>query len=192
MSFTRRQFLLSTAGASVGAIIPDYYFRALQFFEQFDEPLLEPPARPTSELYTFHNCDQLELCFGDPTVGPPPMTFREYFTLYDPGGFLTFEENWDLGPEALDDPICDEYVFDYWSMHDSPGARAHTYLQSLDLGPRLTGPNSVGKLEFFEDSNMVSCWRGVRYEDEVTLSLLQQRLNDLGTGIQIITGQYAL
>lgn len=31
MSITRRQFLLSTTGASVGAIIPSFYFRALQF-----------------------------------------------------------------------------------------------------------------------------------------------------------------
>ena len=37
MSFTRRQFLLSTAGASVGAIIPSFYFRALEFLEQFGE-----------------------------------------------------------------------------------------------------------------------------------------------------------
>jgi hypothetical protein len=34
---------------------------------------------------------------------------------------------------------------------------------------------------------MASSWRGVRYEDEVTLSLLQQRLNDLGTGVRIVT-----
>jgi len=40
-------------------------------------------------------------------------------------------------------------------------------------------------------SDSVSCWRGIRYEDEMTLSLLQQKLNDLGTGIQIITGRYA-
>ncbi len=41
MSLTRRQFLLSTAGATVGAIVPSFYFRALEFFEQFGEPLLE-------------------------------------------------------------------------------------------------------------------------------------------------------
>ena len=35
---------------------------------------------------------------------------------------------------------------------------------------------------------MVSTWRGVRPDNEVTLSLLQKRLNDLGTGIRIVTG----
>lgn len=46
--------------------------------------------------------------------------------------------------------------------------------------PGLSGSWAVGGLDFFENANMVSSWRGVRYEDEVTLSLLQQRLNDLG------------
>jgi len=192
MSITRRQFLLSTAGASVGAIIPDYYFRALQFFEQFDEPLLEPPTRPTSELFTFNMRDELELCLGNPREEPPSLTFREFYSRYQPEELENFEEHWGLGLEALDDPMEDECVLDYWSMHDSPAARAHIYLQSLDLGPRLTGPNAVGGLAFFEDSSMVSCWRGVRYEDEVTLSLLQQRLNDLGTGIQIVASGYAV
>ena len=192
MGITRRQFLLSTAGAGVGAIIPDYYFRALQFFEQFGEPLLEPPARPTRDLHTFQNCDDLELCFGDPTIGPPEMTYRQFFHRYQPERIETFEIDWGLGPESLDTTIDWEWVLDSWSMQDSPQALAYHYLQSLDLGPKLSGPNAVGRLEFFEDYNMVSCWRGVRYEDELTLSLLQQRLNDLGTGIRIVTGLYAV
>ena len=32
---------------------------------------------------------------------------------------------------------------------------------------------------------MVSMWRGVRPDNEVTLSLLQKRLNDLGEGIEV-------
>jgi len=73
-------------------------------------------------------------------------------------------------------------------MHDGPGARAHGILQALDLGPRFEDQSSPHCLAFFEDANMVSCWRGVRVADEVTLSLLQQRLNDLDTGIRIVTG----
>ena len=76
----------------------------------------------------------------------------------------------------------------HWFMHSGPQARAYKLLGSLDLGKDLSGPDAVGGLTFFEEANMVSCWRGVRPEDEVTLSLLQQRLNDLGTGIRIVTG----
>jgi hypothetical protein len=186
MPITRRQFLLSTAGASVGAIIPNFYFRALQFSEQFGEPLLEPPLQPIKELFAFYNCDEPELSLGKPDLGPPKLTFREFYNRYEPEGIETFEEHWGYELEALDSPMEEEYMWDHWFMHSGPSAQAHSYLQSLDLGPRLAGPNAVGGLDFFEDSNMVSCWRGVRYENDVTLSLLQQRLNDLGTGIKVI------
>ena len=186
MSITRRQFLLSTAGASVGAIMPDYYFRALQFVEQFGEPLLEPPPRPTKELFAFWDCEEPELCFGNPDTEIPKLTFREFFNRYEPGGLETFEEYWGHESKHLDSPVEEEYMWDHWFMYSGPSAQAHSYLQSLDLGPDLAGPNAVGGLDFFEDSNMVSCWRGVRYENDVTLSLLQQRLNDLGTGIKVI------
>ena len=190
MSISRRRFLLNTAGASIGAIVPDYYFRALQFLEQFGEPLLEPPPRPTEILYSFNHCDELELSLGDPYEGPPEMTFRDYFTRFEPEGFETFDEYWDPGKEGLDELIDEQYWWDYWSMNESSSAKASFYLESLDLGADFEGTDAVGSIEFFVDSNMVSMWRGVRYKDEITLSLLQQRLNDLGTGIRIETAYY--
>lgn len=33
-----------------------------------------------------------QLCLGDPYAGPPDMTFREYYTQYEPEGFDTFED----------------------------------------------------------------------------------------------------
>ena len=36
MSFTRRQFLLSTVGAAGGFILPSFYARALEFVDQFE------------------------------------------------------------------------------------------------------------------------------------------------------------
>jgi len=188
MSVSRRQFLLSTAGAAMGAIIPSFYYRALGFFEQFGEPLLEEPRLVGQDLCVLNNCGEIELCLGDPFAEPPKMTFREFFTRYEPDGFNTFEEMWGLGPEYLDTPMEEEYLWDHWFMHSGPSARAHHYLGSLDLGKELTGAEVVGGLEFFEDSGMVSCWRGVRSLDEVTLSLLQRRLNDLDTGIRVVTG----
>ncbi|MCU0990443.1 MAG: hypothetical protein MUE63_12865 [Xanthomonadales bacterium] len=187
MSVTRRQFLLSTAGAAVGAIIPSFYHRALEFFEQFGKPLLVAPARVTEDLVVIDFNGYPELCLGDPYAEPPEMTFREYFSRYEPEGFDTFEENWGLEPAALDTPIDDDYVVDRWAMHDSSSARAYHLLQSLDLGPALRGRNAVGRLDFLEESNMVSTWLAVSPRDEVTLSLLQQRLNDLGTGIRVVT-----
>jgi hypothetical protein len=41
------------ADAAVGAIVPSFYFRALEFFEQFGEPLLEAPKLLTQNLDIF-------------------------------------------------------------------------------------------------------------------------------------------
>jgi len=187
MSVTRRQFLLSTAGAAVGAIIPSFYHRALEFFEQFEEPLLIPPERVSGDLVVAHINDYPELCLGDPWAEPPEMTFREYFTRYEPEGFATFERDWRRRPEDLDTEIDGDYVFDQWLLRHGPSARAYHYLQSLDLGPALRGREAVGGLDFLEEWNMAgSNWVAVLPQDEVTLSLLQQRLNDLVTGIRIV------
>ena len=189
MSVTRRQFLLSTAGAAVGAIVPSFYYRALEFFEQHESPLLIPPERVTQDLCLLDVADAYsELCLGNPYEEPPRMTYREYFERYAPEWLDTYEEEWDLRPCELDNEIHSEYVTDAWVLEDSPAARAYKYLESLDLGPQLQGPDAVGGLDFKEDSNMVSYWRYVTPRDEVSLSLLQQRLNDLGTGIRVLTG----
>ena len=50
MSISRRQFLLSTAGAAGGFILPFFYTRALEFLDQFGEPLLEAPKLVVDEL----------------------------------------------------------------------------------------------------------------------------------------------
>jgi hypothetical protein len=185
MSTSRRQFLLSTAGAAVGAILPSFYFRALEHFEQFGESLLLVPAHATQDLCVLDNDGELELFLGDPFEEPPDMTYREYFARFEPESLESVAADWGIGPEDLDTLIHYEYLLDDWFMHGGPAAQAHAYLQTLDLGKSLAGPDAVGRLDFFEDSNMTSMWRGVRVDDEVTVSLLQQRLNDLDTGVVV-------
>ena len=189
MSVTRRQFLLSTAGAAVGAIVPSFYFRALEFFEQHEEPLLIAPEHFTRELIVADLNGYPELCLGDPYAEPPAMTYREYFLRYDPDGIDTFEQRWGLERAALDTPIHSEYVLDQWMVRDGPSASAYHLLDSIELGPALSGPEAVGGLDFVRESNMAGYqWLAVRPRDEVTLSLLQQRLTDLGTGIRVVSG----
>ena len=100
MSVTRRQFLLSTAGAAVGAIIPSFYFRALEYFERFGEPLLVTPARVTEDLIVTDSNGYPELSLGDPCVGPPEMTYHEYYTRYGSGSLSDFIEDWGFGPSG--------------------------------------------------------------------------------------------
>jgi hypothetical protein len=188
MSVTRRQFLLSTAGAAVGAIIPSFYHQALEFLERFGEPLLTAPARPTQDLCVLDLGEHIELCLGDPFAGPPSMTYREFITRYEPEQMDRLEDYWGIEERDLDRDIDQDYVMDQWLLHDGPAARAYYLLDSLDLGNALSGPGAVGGIDFREESNMVWTWRYATPKDEVSLSLLQQRLNDLGTGIRVVTG----
>ena len=190
MSISRRQFLLSTAGASVGAIIPSFYFQALEFLERFDKPLLETPASFSKDLCVLDpGGERLVLNLGDPFAKPPQgLTFREYLTRYDPYAFKTFEADWDLPLADLDLLVPDYYVEGNWEVRDGPEAHAYKLLDSLDLGNDLGGPNAAGGLEFLFGPNPGSSYVGVHAVDQVTLSLLQRRLNDLGTGIRVVTG----
>jgi hypothetical protein len=81
MSISRRHFLLGTAGAAAGLILPGYYRRALEFIDRTGQPLLETVSRPTVELSAFkRNWGTLPwtLCIGDPEDGPPEMTLRQF------------------------------------------------------------------------------------------------------------------
>ena len=184
MSFTRRQFLLSTVGAAGGFILPSFYARALEFVDQFEEPLLEPPKRVVDELII---CQEFggELNLGDPREEPPDMTWREYLTRYHPDWRDGY---WGLEESQLDDAAPWDKVQNSWCQFDSPAARAYHLVESLDLGPDLTGPKAVGGLISIDGSCPGVDYLGVTAEDDISISLLQQRLNDLKTGIKVSLG----
>ena len=200
MSFTRRQFLLSTVGAAGGFILPSFYARALEFVDQFEEPLLEPPKRVVDEITI---CASLggELNIGEPAEQIPDMTWREFLTRYHQDSLNSLEFYWgleesqrDLAPwglkeSQLDDAAPSDTVLGSWGLVDSPNARAYHLLESLDLGPDLTGPKAVGGLSFIDGTcHRTIDYLGVWVEDDISISLLQQRLNDLKTGIKVSLG----
>ena len=76
-------------------------------------------------------------------------------------------------------------VWDWWGPRDSCTARAYHYLESLDLGSEFDGPNAVGGLDFVDGPCPGNDYLGVEALDPVSVSLLQKRLNDLGTGIKV-------
>ena len=186
MSFTRRQFLLSTIGAAGGFILPSFYSRALSFLDQFGEPLLEPPPRIVDELVICSERDN-ELNLGDPWEQVPDMTWREFLTRYHSGPYGQPEE-WGLEEVQLDDDAPWDTVAEDWCRVDSPNARAYRLLENLDLGPDLTGSKAVGGLVFTDCPAPGNDYIGVAVEDDLSISLLQQRLNDLNTGIKVRYG----
>lgn len=187
MSITRRQFLLSTAGAAAGFILPSYYSRALAFIDQFGEPMLESPKLVREELIVCTDrCNELNL--GDPYCEPPSMTWREYAQKYLDGSLDDLEEGWEITGSQVDEEAPWDVVVDSWIRTESPNAKAYRLLDSLDLGPGLTGPDAVGDLVFTDGACPGNDYLGVAADDDITISLLQQRLTDLGTGILLVMG----
>lgn len=72
-----------------------------------------------------------------------------------------------------------EIVMEY--TQSFPWEEAYDYILGLDLGSDLTGPYSVGELRYLSGLD----YRAVAATDYITLSLLQERLNQLKTRIRI-------
>ncbi|MEZ5571049.1 MAG: hypothetical protein R3E64_03410 [Halioglobus sp.] len=189
MSITRRQFLLGTAA---GLILPSFYERAYSFYENHGEPLLIAPQNPGEILYASSEfaANGFQLHLGHPEIGPPEMTIREFCLKYAGGDSeADWREHW-LGvdesePVDFDSPMDPWTVLDWWVQKDSSAARAYSYLESLDLGPQLKKQKGVGGLDFYCGGSPGNGFFAVDAMNEVSLSLLQQRLNELGTGIKI-------
>lgn len=115
------------------------------------------------------------------------MTYRDYLERYYPNGVQGYIE--DEGEEELIhgmDEVMSFWDFvDAWCRVDSPNARAYRLLENLDLGPDFNSPDAVGHIEFMNSPNPVSSYLGVHTQDLVSVSLLQERLNQLNTGIHV-------
>ncbi len=192
MSITRRQFLLGMASTSAGLVVPTYLTRANQFLEETGQPLLIPPKRIVTELYAVEQSDnKFELNHGDPYEGPPEMTYREFIDEYC--GYEDIEEYmWDnYGDDKSEWPDPDSYV-DYdcvvesWARRDSPNAEAYYMLEGLDLMPESGYPGQSGELIFTDGACPGNDYLGVHAVGVQSLSLLQERLNQLDTGIRIV------
>ena len=190
MSITRRQFLL---GTTAGLILPSFYDRAYSFFENHREPLLIVPKRIDETLYAcsdFAEPPKLQLQLGKPGEGPPDMTIREFCLKYGKGDPETWwREEWlgtdEFEPIDIDTQMDEWVVWDWWGRTDSCTARAYRYLESLDLGSNFNGPNAVGGLDFIDGACPGNDYLGVEALDPVSVSLLQQRLNELDSGIKV-------
>ncbi len=189
MSISRRHFLL---GTSAGLILPSYFDKAVSFFDATGEPLLEVPQNPVTTLYAVDDeVGGFQFRLGSKDAEPPGMTLRE-FAESECGSLEEYLYEWwgedpenvgvdDVDWEAEADP---ELVWD--ALQGSlPTGAAFFYLDGLDLGSELVGPEVAGGLDFYDGPFPGSNYRGVHATDEVSLSLLQKRLNDLGENVQI-------
>lgn len=186
MSITRRQFLLTTSGAGLGIILPSFYEKALAFYQNHGEPLILPSKDSNEILYASTNSiNGIELFLGNPEVEIPKYTWREFIKEFKYGDSSDYIDPEDEEGEALwidlDAKADPAEVADYWYY---PWTAAYDYLTELDLGPDLDSPDAVGELRLLSGFPG-SDYRGIAAADYITLSLLQERLNQLNEGIRI-------
>lgn len=186
MPISRRQFMLGTAS---GLILPSYYETVLAYFDNHREPLIDVPRRFDTDLFAVNTgYGEYELNLGDPDAEPPEMTVREFAERYF-GSEKDYLQH--VGEEEeidLDAQIDWDVLVDYWARTDSPNAEAYFLLEDLDLGPELTGADAVGEIRFIDGACPGNDYLGVEAADGVSVSLLQKRLNELGTGIRVLMG----
>ena len=189
---TRRTFLIGAASALTISAINKFKW----FLDNRGSPLLEVPEEPAEILYVdlagnFH----LEL--GDITERGPCITWWEFFE--QRGGkptklseYRSIYERYGVKPSQFDDWCEDEEYDTPWYRNDSPTACAYHTLSKLNIGPEFKNASGefIGGLKFINCPTMVSDYIGVHAENEISLSLLQHRLNELNTGIalQLING----
>ena len=190
MSISRRQFLLSTTVTGAGLVLPNTFDRLFDHLEKTGEPLLEKPKRQVAILNAVDGYDGFQLNLGDPFEEPGPITLREYLSDYlcmDFDKYLEDIEGWEGGPVqvSLEDEVPWEDWIDAWGFTKSPHAKAYRLLENLDLGAEFESPDPVGEIQFIDGPCPGSDYFAAHAANAVSLSLLQQRLNQLDTGIQI-------
>lgn len=190
MTFSRREFLLGTAA---GMVSHSFFDKAYAYFENHGEPFLAGPKNADRTLYAVGEwtCDGYQLNLGDITAEPEMLNLREfceYYRLGDPIKWyldIYHEGCYEGEPVNPEIELDSDFVIDTWIQHHSTSKAARVWLDTLDLGPQLSGAQAVGELRY-SAGGMISNLDAYDAVDEITLSLLQNRLNELGQGVQIV------
>jgi hypothetical protein len=209
---TRRGFLIGAGAMVTGAFVK----KATAFSRTAGEPLILPLAkRPAETLYIYQqDCEGWSYDEDDEEGGaplyrygkwrvslgpnqpfaPPPPTWREH--LRSKGHRLDTEEDVErilaeksLTPEELDSPLDDFGWEDMWDNFNGPQAKAHHLLKGLDLGSPDSKLRQAGEIIFEEFGGAPgNSYTWVELKDDLTVSLLQARLIELGLPINVKVG----
>jgi hypothetical protein len=182
MKFSRRLFLAGAAGLAAQA----FYQRALDYVLTNEEPLLLPPTRASINIYAdnitgdsywlFHGAP-----WGHPDGDPSEVIVKEFVDRFCDGDYAEYSTHFEHAP-ALTDRInwCIAYHDETWASCQDPAKLAYRLVEPLELGNDFTHENGAGEILFepFHELAIVP--------NDLSLSLLQRRLNDLDSGVRLI------
>ncbi|RLA22123.1 MAG: hypothetical protein DRQ61_07115 [Gammaproteobacteria bacterium] len=190
---SRRAFLKASVAAASGLILPSWLVRAENFLKVEGKPLLESLPTHRQTLYVSGSCGDglhtlgLEDCPYD--LIDVDLTWKEFIEEIEEGQEefdQLLEQRAEYGEALLlDEKIDADLFYGYWDASYSPEAKAHGLLSNLDLGPELIGEHARGGI-YVETQASSWGYRSIAAaEDELSLSLLQKRLNDIDGTIAI-------
>jgi len=183
MGVTRRSFLVGLASAFGVAGMPDLRSRILDA----GRPVLLTPNLVSKRMFVYEGgC----LALGEQTEETCPRpTWREYFTEIGARTSQDFENRadaWEV--EDLEAKIDDDNWENIYEFHFAPCPAAYHLLKRLKVGTTLRSKIlTAGRLDFFCGSNhpgSSDMW--VEAYDDLSVSLLQARLIEMGQPIQIV------
>ena len=197
MLMSRRGFLFGTAAALAATKVRRNPFltRLYRHIAETGAPLLEVPARPVVVLDCHRELDH-QFCIGDPYGVPDLPTWREHFidtgALPDDGpprpeDLRQLKHDWGFDPRHLDQEMDLEHWSEHYGRHASPNAVAYDWLDRNDIGPLLDEESPEPHLAFIDGYHPGNDAKAVHPRGDVVrcLSLLQHRLNQLGTGAAV-------
>jgi hypothetical protein len=93
-------------------------------------------------------------------------------------------EDWGATEDQLDEEISRE-AYMAWSSRDIIAQRTSDLLKRLDVGSHFNRADSIGGIRFERPPYKMSCGQFAYCDDLLSVSLLQARLNELGTRIAV-------
>jgi hypothetical protein len=168
----RRSFLV---GAGAGLIAPRILDKFLNHLAVHGEPLMLADKNPTNTMFVSLDSD-LELCLRY----LDRRTWRDIG--FGPGSSRKLED-WGATEDQLDEEIS-RAAYMAWSSRDIIAQRTCDLLKSLDLGTLSNQEERAGGIRF-ERPRKMGCVHFAYCDDLLSVSLLQARLNELGTGIAV-------
>jgi hypothetical protein len=185
MSFNRRQFLVGLASSAFASV----YARATAFVLENEAPLLIPPRTTFKKLYYEEMGSTGYYLFDGPPwghwdCGPSDMTIQEFINSFCGGDLSHYRDVFNFCDRINLNDLVDwsaDNCIEAWAESYDPAKLAYRSLQQLDLAADSKQPNA-GELRWND------VYENVEVLDDLSLSLLQQRLNDLGTGISLVSG----
>jgi len=185
---TRRTFLKASVAAASGLILPSWLERAESYINHEGQPYLEPLATHREKLYAFDwDYGGYALSLGKPYEEPNlDLTWEEFIQSYANG-----QEHFDLmledeqGLITVEDRVDPEVVLNEWIYEKNPIRKAFHFLGNIDLGKDLGCGKGCGGLRFYNGFSPMHDAQYVAAIDNMTLSLLQKRLNQIDGTITI-------